>query len=132
MPAASIIKVGQKFNSLVVVKELPRKYSPNNKRVSRRIFLVKCECGKTLEIPLGSLKSGNSKSCGCKKGVKVQGVSMWRHPLYDTHRGMIIRCKNDPDYEKVTVCERWLLPYGQGFKNFVKDMGGKTFTQTFH
>lgn len=34
---------------------------------SRRNWLCQCKCGNKLIIPANSLKSGNTKSCGCSK-----------------------------------------------------------------
>ena len=52
--------------------------------------------------------------------------------MYNTWANMIQRCENPnrPDYKNwggrgIKVCERWRTtnPKGQGFKNFVEDMG---------
>lgn len=55
-----------------------------------------------------------------------------KHPLEATYAGMLRRCynPNEPLYHRyggrgITVCERWKLPYGRGFANFVEDMGAK-------
>lgn len=52
-----------------------------------------------------------------------------RHPLYDTHRNMIRRCRQEEhrsfkDYgaRGVTVCERWQDPEW-GLTYFVDDLG---------
>ena len=54
------------------------------------------------------------------------------HPLYGRYASMKNRClkPNDPNYDRyggrgIDICERWLetTPRGQGFKNFVEDMG---------
>lgn len=48
-----------KFNYLTCIK-----YIRNNKFGSA-IWLVKCDCGKKLEVRAANLKNGNTKSCGC-------------------------------------------------------------------
>lgn len=55
-----------------------------------------------------------------------------KHPLEATYAGMLRRCynKNEKLYLRyggrgIKVCERWRLPYGRGFANFVADMGAK-------
>lgn len=50
----------QKFGKLTVIKFL--KTEKNN-----AIWLCKCNCGSTLEVSGASLRSGNTKSCGCLK-----------------------------------------------------------------
>lgn len=54
------------------------------------------------------------------------------HPLEATYAGMLRRCynKNEKLYPRyggrgIVVCDRWRLPYGRGFANFVEDMGVK-------
>lgn len=53
-----------------------------------------------------------------------------KHPLYPVWHEIFTRCynKNSKDYKYygkkgVTVCDRWSIKGGQGFRNFVKDMG---------
>lgn len=54
------------------------------------------------------------------------------HYLYNAYKGMRNRCSNArhaayKDYggRGITVCSRWLLPKGQGFWNFLSDMGDR-------
>jgi len=57
------MQYGSIFGKLTVIGEAtPRKYPCG--QTARRI-MVKCECGKTKIVPLGSLTTGNTKSCGC-------------------------------------------------------------------
>lgn len=53
-----------------------------------------------------------------------------KHPLYPVWHGIFTRCynKNSKDYKYygakgVKVCDRWGIRGGQGFLNFVEDMG---------
>ena len=50
---------GSIYNRLTILS-----FSHNDKR-SRKYYLVKCKCGKELIVHGSSLKSGNTKSCGC-------------------------------------------------------------------
>ena len=51
---------GQKFGYLTVLYEAP-------KRNNRIMWHCKCICGKELDVLGESLRSGHTKSCGCKK-----------------------------------------------------------------
>lgn len=53
-----------------------------------------------------------------------------QHPAYSAFNAMKKRCrtKSNVDYKYyggrgIKVCERWLEPLGQGFRNFIADMG---------
>jgi hypothetical protein len=53
---------GQKYGRLTVLSV--RLADPESKDRSRVCF-CRCECGKTVDVKAASLKSGNTKSCGC-------------------------------------------------------------------
>lgn len=50
------IKVGDRFGRLVVIKE-----------VSRGKYLLRCDCGNTIEIVGAQLRAGKRMSCGCSR-----------------------------------------------------------------
>lgn len=50
---------GQRFGKLLVIKR------DNNTKEGRAAWLCKCDCGKELVVSGKSLRSGNTKSCGC-------------------------------------------------------------------
>lgn len=55
---------GQRFGMLTVIKEVePKKYS--------RRWLCKCDCGNETVVYMSSLRSGNTKSCGCLQKEKA-------------------------------------------------------------
>ena len=54
--------IGKKFGRLTVIR---RNY-PNSKH-GQPMYLCKCKCGRKIIIYGTSLRSGNSKSCGCLK-----------------------------------------------------------------
>lgn len=115
---------GEKFGRLTAIKFLPDegKYAK---------FLFECECGKKLVILSQSVRSGNTKSCGClqkearpithghgKRGKK-------RSPTYSSWASMMDRAKwgGHPSFANygakgISVCEEW-----QKFENFIADMG---------
>jgi hypothetical protein len=86
-------------------------------------------CGNQLIVRSNSLKTGNTKSCGCY-GKSARNESNTSHgksktPEYAIWCAMIARCFNESnaaykDYGKrgITVCLRWLR-----FENFILDMG---------
>ena len=52
--------VGQKFNRLTVIS-----LSVNRNSQGKILWVCKCDCGNIKEVDGHSLKSGNTKSCGC-------------------------------------------------------------------
>jgi hypothetical protein len=97
-----------------------------------------CECGMRGTIAGHSLRSGNSRSCGCLK-MERAGLHNWKHgmvgtPTYNSYRSMLWRCSPSATgesrkkyYERgIKVCLRWQL----SFLAFLRDMGirppGKT------
>lgn len=124
---------GQIFNHLTIIKDAFIKKDTNSGK-SRRFLECQCECGKIVNVRLDQIKSGHTKSCGCKKrenqlkavtthghtngGVLTREFSSWLH--------MRDRCNNPKNkaYHNyggtgVKVCVRW----ENSFENFLKDMG---------
>ena len=116
---------GQTFNyltALVFVEVV--------KRQSRWLF--RCKCTKEVVLRLGSVKNGNTKSCGCWNIERVtkhgHAGSTTKPEIARTFRiwkGMKARClnPNNKDFERygavgITVCPEWTL-----FANFLRDMG---------
>ncbi|MFP3727538.1 HNH endonuclease [Priestia filamentosa] len=54
--------IGETYNYLTVIAEAPKK-----KGVRNRCWLCKCRCGEETVVPGNALKSGGTKSCGCKR-----------------------------------------------------------------
>jgi hypothetical protein len=117
---------GLKFGKLIVIKYMGRDKWGNAR------WLCKCDCNKT-KIILGlSLKTGNTKSCGCSTSemisIRITKHGMSNSKLYHTWEAMIQRCIN-PNCETyknyggrgITVCKQWIK-----FENFLKDMGKKS------
>jgi hypothetical protein len=121
---------GQKFERLTVIL---RKDIANDGHI---LWLCKCKCGKEIIISSHSLKSGNTKSCGClQKELLIKRLTKHGHlknrktsKTYNIWRDMIQRCTNS-NYKEykyyggrgLTVCERWRGE--NGFINFLEDMG---------
>lgn len=98
-------------------------------------WLCQCTCGAKLVMLSHSLRSGNTKSCGCLKNEMVIAVKT-KHghktrkegptPEYITWEAMRARCYNPNNisykyYGKigVKVCARWR----KSFTSFLEDMG---------
>lgn len=121
--------VNQRFGRLVITKNRPDLRKPNN---YNSIVECLCDCGETKSFLLSSLKSGNTKSCGCfhkeatKERFTLHGLSyIAEHTVW---RGIILRCYNKKHaaYSRyggrgIIVCEEWK----DSFETFYKDMGAK-------
>lgn len=113
---------GHRFGRLVAIK-----ISFVKKR--QTYWLCQCDCGTTVSIRLGRLRSGGTLSCGCyrldqlKKALTIHGESDSRE--YIIWNGMMQRCYK-PNYSGyiyygqrgIKVCDRW-----HTYLNFLHDMG---------
>lgn len=128
---------GKRFGRAVVI-ELTM--SPEGR--TDRHYRCRCDCGKEFVTRGNSLSSGHTKSCGCwREEVRaatartrslVHGHTVGREesPTHGSWAAMFDRCENPKDaaYYRyggrgITICDRWREPNGQGFANFLKDMG---------
>ena len=87
-----------------------------------------CHCGVEFITTHTRLKDGKTKSCGCQRYNKFIDDKY----TYSSYNAMIQRCTNEnhDSYHKyggsgIVICERWLLPNGVGFSNFIEDMGSR-------
>lgn len=115
--------VGQRFGQLSVLEEAGRSLH------FKTLWRCQCDCGNIIVAVGGSLKSGNTKSCGCLKR-DVLRVLHRKHGMsqmaeYGIWAGMLKRCrnKNVPYFHRyggrgISVCDRWLF-----FETFLKDVG---------
>lgn len=88
----------------------------------RPYWLCQCDCGKQIVVFAGSLKSGNTSSCGClhrellSSASKTHGDSGTR--LYHVWKAMHGRCynPNNKNYSLyggrgIIVCDEWLKDF---------------------
>lgn len=103
--------------------------APDSPRTKKKQWLCRCVCGTEKVVCGVSLRSGNTKSCGC-----LQRSVTWKHgaatrngpkKVYNVWSAMLHRCNNPgsqgwPYYggRGIGVCERW-----KKFENFLADMG---------
>lgn len=121
-----VINVGDRFNFLTIIKELPIKTIPCGQK--KRMFECACVCGKIIDVSISSLRHGNQISCGCKDIDKIGDATrthgMASHRLYQVWKGIMTRCYNNnhntyKHYGErgIVVCEDW-----HDVKNFINDM----------
>lgn len=125
MPPRRPIEIGARFSRLQVTG---RGY-----KNSRGFYCVdvQCDCGSTLVVPESSLKSGNTRSCGClHREYSQSGCARRSHgkvfsPTYRSWQNMHTRCgnPNSSEYPRyggrgISICVRW-----KDFATFLQDMG---------
>jgi hypothetical protein len=117
---------GHKYGRLTVLH-----YTGKNKH-NQTLWECECECGTIVEVEANSLRSGNTKACGClsrdiaKSGDHSRKHGMRRTPEYYIWCSMKARC-NNPNTENyaryggvgIKVCDSW----NDSFESFFSDMG---------
>ena len=120
---------GMRFGILTVIDEAAPYVEPKRGKSHRR-WLCQCDCGEQSIVHQKKLKSGHTRSCGCKKGLHRHGYH--RTPTYNSWDAMLGRClrPSQPNFKRyggrgITVCLGW-----HDFSSFLADMGerpkGKT------
>lgn len=54
-------EIGKRYGHLTVLSDTGRRYR------TERIFLCRCDCGRTVEVNINKLHTGHVKSCGCRR-----------------------------------------------------------------
>lgn len=95
------------------------------KKNNRTYANCQCSCGKKHISRMDALKSGATKSCGCKKKTHGYKHGLRKTKVYEAWDGMIQRCTNQKAHNYkyyggrgITVCYEW-----KTFINFYTDMG---------
>lgn len=117
---------GHAFGMLSVV-------SLADSRNGKAFWNCECTCGNLTQVAGNSLRTGNTKSCGCTRMENLHVAAriattkhgMYGTPTYSVWQGMLARCdkpshKSYKDYggKGITVCSRW-----RSFEPFLEDMG---------
>lgn len=116
---------GQRFSRLVVVAFTGR--TPDGKH---SLWLCRCDCDTELTTRANSLKTGNTKSCGCLQREVASAYNRTHGqtgtPLHTCWINMLRRtsnpnCPSYPHYggRGITVCPEWR----ESFEAFAADMG---------
>lgn len=129
--------IGRKFGRLIPLQEV----SKLHRQSAHRKFWCLCTCGTQVCVLLNSLRSGETRSCGClAKDVLIKrstkhGFTPGNNKQPKEYRiwsSMIQRCenKNDKDYKYygkrgIKVCPSW-----HNFVNFIEDMGWRKDPKT--
>jgi len=104
----------------------------------RKYQVCQCVCGNIVSLSVADLVTSRTQSCGClhkerlRQRLTKHGRSHTREHVAWTC--LIQRCYNPNDCgyanyggRGIRVCDRWREPNGQGFLNFLSDMGAKPF-----
>lgn len=122
--------VGQRFGHLQVLDRAGSIVKPKTVSATWRCL---CDCGNQTTVSTSVLRSGNTRSCGCRERMK-HGHSRkgTRTPTYISWEHMLSRCrdKNNDRYavyggKGIAVCTQWDTQKGGSFANFLADMGDR-------
>ena len=122
----SVDLANQVFGKLTVIKKV------GSDKWKSTLWLCECVCGNTTIVISSSLRSGNTKSCGCfrrellSQRNTTHGYSKnKKSKIYRAWCQMFTRCNNIniPGYKNyggrgIKICKQW-----SKFENFLKDMG---------
>lgn len=115
---------GDKYGRLTITKEVASRRAPSG-GVLRRVACL-CDCGNTVVVNVGSLRSRNTVSCGCSNMERITTHGLSGTPTWQSWRGMCKRCLDprNQDFHSyggrgITICQRWL----GSFESFLEDMG---------
>lgn len=126
--AKTVFDIGEKFEHLTVIAELPKDARSN------RIYLVRCSCGTEKSVPGRNLRPEVTVSCGCHQRATVLQRLLKHGDTSRKTRTAEYRCwahikdrcfnPNDRAFHNyggrgITVCARWR----DGYENFLADVG---------
>ncbi len=130
--ACRIDITGERFGFLVAVKPI------RNDGQSYR-WACTCDCGNSTETTISSLRSGNTKSCGCLGS----GVGNFRHgfavdyhsnlrPEYRAYENAKQRCTNPNNPRYADYGGRGIEFLFDSFEEFYAELGDKPGPETSH
>lgn len=121
------VQIGFKNNKLTVIE-----FVGTNKD-HKSVVKCQCECGNIIRTLYASVKSGNTKSCGCQLTESVHNRSDYHgkthERVYQSWVAMKLRCynKNSSKYKNyggrgITMCDEWFNDF-QAFYKWAVDNG---------
>lgn len=132
---------GQRFGKLVVNSDGKKKSNGDKRGL---LWLCKCDCGNEVWVSGASLRTGNTKSCGCLHMKQLEEIDRTKishakhgatdknghcERLYNVWKGMKNRCnrKNGDSYKYygargITVCDEWINDYAE-FRRWALENG---------
>jgi len=118
---------GKKYGRLLVL------YKSGHDKNKKIAWYCECECGTYVIVPSNSLRTGNTKSCGClkkescSKNGKKSKHGLSKTPEYDTWNSIRRRCSpNNRDskfyYDRgIRMSDEWMGV--DGLKRFINHIG---------
>jgi hypothetical protein len=130
-PRQRLPMIGRRFDRLVVIGEAEPGRQGDGRPCLR--WRCRCDCGNEITVDGRGLRSGASRSCGCRKSEAIVArFTTHGHtrggltPEYQAWRGMKTRCLNPrhhkfPDYggRGIRVCDEWI----NSFEAFLAHIG---------
>lgn len=123
------------MSSLMLIKNLGRKFTSEKKMYKKTYCIYKCFCNKEFIAQKNNVDNGNTKSCGClqkkrtSEARKTHGDCKTR--LYKIYIHMKTRCynKKEKQYKDwggrgIVICQEWLNSY-TSFRNWALENGYK-------
>ena len=118
---------GKKFERLTVLSRVGTYTTPAGTVIP--IWRCRCDCGVELDVRGNSLRSGNTRSCGClRKEYELNARrthGMWNTPEYKSWQMMWDRCTNPKAGRAHRYQGRGIAvdPSWEDFEVFYSDMG---------
>lgn len=107
-------------------------YETEKTAAGTRSWMCRCKCGKENIVYQSNLVRRPDQMCTECRNTSRR-VSQMHKSMRNVYEGMLGRCYSESDPVRyayyggrgIKVCDRWLEPDGQGFKNFWEDMGDR-------
>ena len=115
------LKTGEKFNRLTVIAfhHIKTYIKLNGNNDYRDYYLCKCDCGTLTIVDKNSLKTGNTKSCGCLDNQIKTKHGLFGTRIYNIWSRMKQRCNNKKNQQYKNYGGRG-IKYCQEWNNFEK------------